>query len=280
MFRRNEQTYVIGDEIVDRILDDPANPLCQISEMVSRFEGLPRVLDIGAGNGLLAMLVASRSQQAIIDGIEANPSAADIASPHYRNFYAGHAQEFLEVIENNHYDFIVLADVIEHMEDPLSFLKDLHSHVSSSARVVISIPNVAFGAVRIGLMNGEFRYVDSGLLERTHLRFFTYETLVELVRKSGFYDLKTYFLFRDILKTEIHTPASIRNLLYLLSIRNNELAHVYQFLIVLGKQPPDCRHNDPIRIGKKSRLMGEFGTNLWRNMKHRARRLLKRDLSV
>ena len=275
MFSKNEQTYLLGDEIVDRILHEPANPLRQIAEIISRFDGIPKVLDIGAGNGLLPMLLTSRAPQAIIDGIEPNSFAADIASQHYRNFYTGHAREFLKVIENDHYDFIVLADVIEHMEDPLSFLKDLNSHVSSSASVIISVPNVAFGAVRIGLMNGQFRYVDSGLLERTHLRFFTYETLIELVRKSGFCALETYFLFRDILKTEIHTSASIKNLLYLLSIRNNALAHVYQFLIVLGKEPADCRHDDPIQIGKQSRLIREFVRDLWRKVKSLARRTFK-----
>lgn len=272
MFSRNTQTYVIGDEIVETILDDPANPLCQIAEMITSFDGVPKVLDIGAGNGLLSMLVKRGSPKAIIDGIEASSFAADIASQHYRNFYRGYAQDFMEVIAKINYDFIVLADVIEHMQDPLSFLKDLNSHVDSSTRIILSAPNVAFGAVRVGLMNGDFRYVDSGLLERTHLRFFTRATLLELVRNSGFHDLKTFFLFRHILKTEIEISANMRNLLYLLSIRNDVLAHVYQFLVVLGKDFEAARHEDPVRIGKPSNVLSDFFSGAWSDLKNRVRR--------
>jgi 2-polyprenyl-3-methyl-5-hydroxy-6-metoxy-1,4-benzoquinol methylase len=271
MFSRDDQTYVVRDESVDAVLRDAANPLFQIVEMISTFEGDPQVLDIGAGNGLLARLLARKSQRGIIDGIESNPYAADIASPHYRDFYRGHAREFLEVIEKNRYDFIVLADVIEHMEDPFRFLKELRSHVSGSTRVLISTPNVAFGSVRIGLMNGEFRYVDSGLLERTHLRFFTYETLRELVRECGFHDLETLFLLRGYWETEIEISPSLKNLLYLLSIRNDRLAPVYQFLIVLGSEPDDRRPEAPIRIGRPSRVMADFVTRFWERLKHRAR---------
>jgi 2-polyprenyl-3-methyl-5-hydroxy-6-metoxy-1,4-benzoquinol methylase len=275
MFSRNEQTYDGGDDSVDATLADPANSLCQIAEMIARFDGIPAILDIGAGNGLLSLLVARRSESAIIDGIESNSFAAELAAPHYRNFYRGSAHEFLEVIQANQYDFIVLADVIEHMADPLEFLRDLNSHVSGSTRIILSTPNVAFGSVRVGLMNGEFRYVDSGLLERTHLRFFTYETLVELVRQSGFYSLQTLFLKRDILKTEIDISTSLRNLLYLLSIRNDELSHVYQFLVVLGKDREAQRQTEPIRVGRPSRIPVDFFARFWSDLKRTGKRLLK-----
>jgi 2-polyprenyl-3-methyl-5-hydroxy-6-metoxy-1,4-benzoquinol methylase len=272
MFNRNTQTYVIDDEIVDQILDDPANPLCQISGIIARFEGDPTVLDIGAGNGLLSMLIKKRSPNANIDGIEASSFAADIAFQHYRSFYTGYAQDYMEVIAKNDYDFIVLADVIEHMQDPLRFLEDLNQHVDSSTKIILSTPNVAFGAARVGLMNGDFRYVDSGLLERTHLRFFTYETLLELIRNSGFNTLKTCFLLRHILKMEIKVPVSFRNLFYLFLIRNDELAHVYQFLVVLGKEPGANRSEGPIRIGRPPNVISDFFSGAWNDLKRRVRR--------
>jgi 2-polyprenyl-3-methyl-5-hydroxy-6-metoxy-1,4-benzoquinol methylase len=272
MFNRNTQTYGIDEEVVDRVLDDPANPLCQIAEIIASFDGVPTVLDIGAGNGLLSMLIAKGSPKANIDGIEASTFAADIASHHYRNFYTGNAHDFMEVIAENSYDFIVLADVIEHMPDPLSFLKDLIHYVGPSTKIILSTPNVAFGAVRVGLMNGDFHYVDSGLLERTHLRFFTYETLLELIRNSGFNTLKTCFLFRHILKMEIKVPVSIRNFCYLFSIRNDKLAHVYQFLVVLGKDPDAARLEGPIQIGKPPNVISDFFSEAWNDLKGRVRR--------
>jgi hypothetical protein len=178
----------------------------------------------------------------------------------------------MESIAKNGYDFIVLADVVEHMQDPLSFLENLNQHVDSSTKIILSTPNVAFGAVRVGLMNGNFRYVDSGLLERTHLRFFTYETLLELIRNSGFNTLKTCFLLRHILQTEIEVPVSIRNFFYLLLIRNDELAHVYQFLVVLGKNPGTDRLEGAIQIGKPPNVISDFFSGSWSDLKRRARR--------
>jgi len=92
------------------------------------------------------------------------------------------------------YDFVVLADVIEHVADPLEFLKQLRTIVSLNTKILISVPNIAFGAIRIELLNGIFDYVDSGIRERTHLRFFTLKTIYELVNELGMNLERIYFL--------------------------------------------------------------------------------------
>lgn len=235
MFCRKDETYVVGDEVLDRILADDANPLCQISKLIGGFNGQAKVLDMGAGNGLLARVVVRETKNVIIDGIEPSKFASTIASAHYRKFYTGFGQDFFSMIEQENYNFIVLADVIEHMVDPFTFLKELCKQVSLSTKIVITTPNVAFGAVRIALLNGHFNYVDSGILEKTHLRFFTLETLLSMFSNIEIYIEKIYFLNRSFFNSEIDIIKYRIGISDLLMLSNDELASTYQFLFVLTK---------------------------------------------
>jgi len=268
MFNRSNETYTFDSKLLSHIEADEANPLSQISKLIPN---KAKVLDIGAGNGLLASVLLHSHTGLVIDGIEPNRFASDLAKKHYRNFYHGYAEEYFSLIRQENYDFIVLADVIEHMPDPLTFLQKLSAHVSPATRIVISTPNVAFGAVRIALMNGEFRYVDSGLLERTHLRFFTCETLLELGRRSGFGSLKLRYLFRDMQGNEIAVSPSLKNLLYLLSIAHDELAHTYQFLAVLSKDEQDPAANNVTKAGRKSSVVTGYILTLLRKARNTLR---------
>ena len=75
-------------------------------------------------------------------------------------------------LEGQRFDFVLLLDVLEHLRDPLAVLERLRDRVAPGGRVIASIPNVTHGAVRLSLMSGAFTYTETGLLDRTHLRFF------------------------------------------------------------------------------------------------------------
>ena len=230
MFNRPAQTYDVEDHIVDAIMLDEANPLKRIALLIT--DGA-KVLDVGAGNGLLARVIRRTCENVVIDGIEPDPYAATIAKQYYRNFHTGYMQEFAEAIQRESYDFVVLADVIEHIPDPLGFMRNLCAGVSGRTRIVLSIPNVAFGAVRVALLKGDFDYVDSGLLERTHLRFFTLKTIKMLARNLDVNIESLFFLRRNLFSTEIKLPRV--GISCLSEILRDDLAWVYQFLVVLTK---------------------------------------------
>ena len=66
----------------------------------------------------------------------------------------------MEDIYKEDYDFIILADVLEHLVNPFEFIHELSKNISAKTKIIISVPNIAFGAVRIALLNGNFDYVD------------------------------------------------------------------------------------------------------------------------
>ncbi len=233
MFNRVDTTYDLNPKIISNIINDPANPLNRISEIIP---DNAKVLDIGAGNGLLALVLREKHKGIIIDGIEPNCYAAQLARGNYRHFYQGFVEDFLDVIIQEDYDFIVLADVIEHINDPLALMLCLSSGLTDKTRVVISVPNISFGAIRIALMNGEFNYVNSGILEKTHVRFFTLKNIKLLVSNINMNIEKFYFLQRNIFDTEVDLERFSFNIFGLYKMFKDDLASVYQFLFVLTKE--------------------------------------------
>jgi 2-polyprenyl-3-methyl-5-hydroxy-6-metoxy-1,4-benzoquinol methylase len=153
-----------------------------IAAELARFPAQSRVLDIGTASGTLARMCQNRSLQ--IFGIEPNPNWAQIALPLYEKIYVGSIEnaddEFLR-----DYDVIVLGDILEHLPAPESILKKLVDLQRSDSTFIISVPNIANLWVRLSLLMGKFDYADRGILDRTHLRFFTRKTLFAMLKTAG-----------------------------------------------------------------------------------------------
>src|SRR5829696_6298061 len=143
-----------------------------------------RVLDVGASTGYLAEALAERGCR--VTGIEIDPGAARQAEEHCERVIVGNVEDLDLAVElgGETFDVIVFGDVLEHLKDPLQILKRFKSFLSPRGYVVASIPNVAHGSVRLALMQGEFRYRSLGLLDNTHLRFFTIESLEQLFKEA------------------------------------------------------------------------------------------------
>ncbi|MGB8932531.1 MAG: methyltransferase domain-containing protein, partial [Anaeromyxobacteraceae bacterium] len=83
-------------------------------------------------------------------------------------------------------DCVIFADVLEHMVDPWDVLRQWRSRIREDGCIVVSLPNVAFSGILWGLVRGRWDYTDEGILDRTHLRFFTRRTMLEMVTGAGF----------------------------------------------------------------------------------------------
>jgi 2-polyprenyl-3-methyl-5-hydroxy-6-metoxy-1,4-benzoquinol methylase len=152
-----------------------------------------RVLDVGCATGYLAAELSRRG--CTVDGIEVDPAAAQQARAHCREVAVGdleapstHAEveRMLAGVGVGGPDFIICADVLEHLRDPWAVLAWLRTLLAPGGRAVVSIPNIAHWTARRALLRGRFDYTDHGLLDRTHLRFFTRASAAELARRAGF----------------------------------------------------------------------------------------------
>lgn len=143
-----------------------------------------RVLEGGVSSGYFAELLVRTGRR--VDGIELDAVAAERARRVCERVWVGDLQH-VDVRElDGPYDLLLFGDTLEHVPDPVIVLRTLASKLRPGGTLVVSIPNVANWAVRLGLLAGRFRYTDRGILDRTHLRFYTRRTVVEMVEEAGF----------------------------------------------------------------------------------------------
>lgn len=152
--------------------------------LIRRVPDGSRVLDCGCAAGYVAAALAERACR--VDGIEIDAAAAALARGSCSRVYVGSLEdaEFISRLAGG-YDRIILGDVLEHLVDPAATLRMLAYLLASGGRMLISLPNVAHWSVRWSLLRGRFEYEDLGLLDRTHLRFFTFHSARDLVRDTG-----------------------------------------------------------------------------------------------
>lgn len=163
-----------------RLHRDPRSSHQQIAALVQSLNLSP-ILDVGAAQGMLGHLI--QGSGLVIDAVEANPDWAGQARPYYRNTWANIIED--APLPQREYKLVVCADVLEHTPDPLSVLRRLRAAATEDATFIISLPNVAHVAVRLMLLFGYFPKMDRGILDRTHLHFFTKETAQETLRRAG-----------------------------------------------------------------------------------------------
>ncbi len=144
-----------------------------------------KVLDVGCGEGIFGKRLLERGVQEVI-GIEVNPDACIQARKNLSSLVNGNIEEIELDFDEGHFDCVVLADVLEHLNDPLSALKKLKKFVSASGTIVASIPNIRYWGIINMLIEGHWKYGDYGILDKTHLRFFTKKEIEKLFADAGF----------------------------------------------------------------------------------------------
>lgn len=153
--------------------------------MVELVGGTKRVLDVGCATGYLARALAERG--CTVSGVEFDFEAAEEARPHLERLVIGDLEtmDLAEAFGDDRFDVIVFGDVLEHLRNPLPVLRAAKGLLADRGSVVASIPNIAHGSVRLALLAGRFNYQDLGLLDTTHVRFFTRSSVEDLFREAG-----------------------------------------------------------------------------------------------
>ena len=145
------------------------------------------VLDIGCAVGELGRYL-TQQKQCVVDGIEANPDAAAIARSFNRQVWEADLEtaSLSELLGDSRYQYIVCADVLEHLRDPSQLLRQVANFLMPGGKLLISIPNVGHMGVFLELLSGDFRYREEGLLDQSHLRFFTQRSFLRFLAENGF----------------------------------------------------------------------------------------------
>lgn len=192
-----------------------------------------KVLEFGCATGNMSRILHEQYQCDII-GVEIVPEAADIAREFCSKVFIGNIEEldFEKELEPKTFDVIIFADVLEHLKYPLNILKKILVFLKDDGFVLASIPNIAHASIIMELIKGNFRYKSLGLLDDTHLRFFTKHGIYELFEKSGYIislmDRVKVPPESTEFKSNIQTlPREIKDYMY----KNNDDIETYQFIV-------------------------------------------------
>jgi 2-polyprenyl-3-methyl-5-hydroxy-6-metoxy-1,4-benzoquinol methylase len=152
--------------------------------ILSKCRGAGTILDVGCSAGTLAREMVAAG--AVVDGVEVDPDAAREASRFCRQVVVGDFSAGEIDLPKQAYDVVLLADVIEHLADPVAALRRLRPLVGAGGFLLVSTPNIANWSMRLLHLAGRWEYTDRGLMDRTHLRFFTRRTLIRALEEAGY----------------------------------------------------------------------------------------------
>jgi 2-polyprenyl-3-methyl-5-hydroxy-6-metoxy-1,4-benzoquinol methylase len=136
------------------------------------------VLDVGCGQGELGHLLKERGHH--VTGIDRVPPLFALDE-----FFQADLSQGLPVDPARRFDVILLADVLEHMSEPLELLKEAKALLAPSGSLLVSLPNAVHWSVRLQVYAGKFEYTNKGILDRGHVRFFTRASAKRLFREAG-----------------------------------------------------------------------------------------------
>jgi GT2 family glycosyltransferase/2-polyprenyl-3-methyl-5-hydroxy-6-metoxy-1,4-benzoquinol methylase len=188
-----------------------------------------RILDVGCAAGWLSEAIKQR-QECTVYGIEPNPLAARRASKKMDKVWNAEVKDIVDVLEPAFFDCIVVADILEHLNDPWLVLNQLKEKLVAGGKVIASIPNICNWNIVEDLIKGYWQYRSEGILDRTHLRFFTRRSIPELFWNAGLKMVELKTTTRDVV-----IPKRIMKTLKRMDLPAGSLkdeGSVFQYLVV------------------------------------------------
>src|SRR5213592_4386753 len=183
-----------------------------------------RVLDVGCSSGYLARRLVERG--ATVVGIDTDEQAAAEARAVCEQVLVGDVETMELPFPDESFDVVLCGDLIEHLRNPERFLSRVRPLLRPGGRLVLTTPNVANWAMRIGLLAGRWRYTDRGILDRTHAHLFTKKTLEETLADAG-YEIVAFDVTAPV--PGVGTPSVERLAHAIAGVRPSLLA--YQFVV-------------------------------------------------
>ncbi len=200
-----------------------------------------RVLEFGPAYGRLTKYM-QKSLSCTVDLVELDEEAGSHAMVYARTACVGDPDGDIEtyrwesILDKRTYDYIIFADVLEHLRSPQKALSVCRQHLNEKGVILCSVPNIAHSSVILSLWNGDFTYQDTGLLDRSHVHFFTKKTFSDMADRCGYEITDIQEIVSAVGQNEIPymynmVPAAVES-----GLRFRMEGEVYQYLFRLQKK--------------------------------------------
>lgn len=190
-------------------------------------DGVKIILDVGCGEGYTSAEAKKTLKASVVVGVEPFLPAANIALKNLDRVLTSDIEVLDLDYPEGYFDCIICADVLEHTRDPWTVLKKLFYYLGDDGFIIASIPNIQNYLVIKKLLTSKFDYEDSGILDKTHLRFFTLNTIKKMFDETGY----------EILKIDYNLNSGWKlNLLNKITLGRLTPFSVFQYLILAKKR--------------------------------------------
>lgn len=155
--------------------------------LAMRIKAGQRVLELGCSSGYLSKFLKEERSCEVV-GVDMNAYALEQATPFCQQVIIADLDrdDWLAELKGQQFDVVLCADVLEHLKNPVSLLTSLQPFFTTEAYLLASVPNVAHVSVRLELLQGHFDYEPLGILDNTHLRFYTRQSLLAMLQRAGY----------------------------------------------------------------------------------------------
>ncbi len=190
-----------------------------------------KVLELGCATGHVTRALKRRGHTVV--AVEIDPASAALAREVADDVIVADldATPLTDVVAARDFDVVLMGDVLEHLRDPLTVLREAEQTLAPGGCAVISLPNVAFADVRLALLDGLWEYCDDGLLDRTHLRFFTRASMFRFVSDAGLVVTEYLPVLRPHGTSNVQPADPILGRAVAEHLRNDPNASVYVFVV-------------------------------------------------
>lgn len=212
-----------------------------LSVILNYIEKNSKVLEFGCANGRMTKYMKDKLNCEVdiveID-YEAGMEAAKYANKKCLGTTEGNIENYhwYDMLSNSKYDYIIFADVLEHLYYPARVLRKCSNLLKDEGKILTSIPNIAHNSIIIGLINDKFTYTNVGLLDNTHIRFFTEKSFISMVNNIGFIVASEEVLVAKVGEIEVSTDYSMVNKAVQRTLKNRKKGDVYQYIFELQKK--------------------------------------------
>ena len=189
-------------------------------------KGPNKILEIGCASGKLGSLLRKNGRAKLLVGVELNEAAANQAKNIFDKVYVGDFEN-MEIEDERDFDYVLCGDVLEHLKNPWAAVKKINNLLKPGGQLIAISPNIRFWEILFDLaVMGNWEYQSAGILDDTHLRFFTKKTFVKMFLECGM----------DIKKKEMVIPGKKKKFFNKVTFNILEEFLGYQIMVIAQKR--------------------------------------------
>ncbi len=205
---------------------------------IDNIEPNSTILEFGPASGRLTRYL-KEEKKCDMYIVELDEEAGKIAAQSAKDYVIGDIQDYVwvEKFADIQFDYILFADVLEHLTEAANVVREAAKLLKSTGQICLSVPNIAHNSVIIDMINNKFEYKATGIMDNTHVHFYTKDSLDLFVKECGLYIEKRFGTYTQVGLNEFDNSYENMPELFKEYLKSRKYGELYQLVYVISKNP-------------------------------------------